>query len=303
MTAEPRTHRLAPNVRGALWMLASGVAWTGMASLVKYLGHAYPAPLETFYRQFVGFCVVLPLIVRRRGAVYATTRPGILILRALAATISGNLSIYAYQNIPLADANVLSFTRTLFMVPLAVMIVGETVGALRITAVLMGFVGVLLMVGPGSGGHPHLSLASGAMLVSSFLMAFSVTGMKVMTRDHSAATLVIWSTSLGVLLAIPGAILTWRWPAPGDLALLIGIGVFATAAQATYVRGMTVGDASAMAPMDYTRLIFAATAGFLFFGDVPGPWTLAGAGVVVVSTLLITLREQQLSKARRPPPV
>lgn len=292
--------RLAPNVQGAIWMLASGLAWTVMASLVKHLGTHYPAPLETFYRQAVGFAVVLPLIIKRRSAAFATTKPWILIFRGLLAVFSINLSIYAYQKIPLADANVLSFTRTLFLTLLAIFVLKEKTGALRIGAVLAGFAGVILMVAPGAGaGPPHLSLGAAAMLGSSFLMAFSITGMKVMTRDHGPTVLLVWSMTLGVLLAIPGAIVTWRWPDPDDVLLLIVMGVAATLAQGLYMRGMAVGDASAMAPMDYTRLIFAAAAGFIFFGDVPGPWTLAGAGVVVAATLIITWREQQLMRARR----
>ena len=114
--------RLAPNVQGAIWMLASGLAWTVMASLVKHLGTHYPAPLETFYRQAVGFAVVLPLIIKRRSAAFATTKPKILIFRGLLAVFSINLSIYAYQKIPLADANVLSFSRTLFLTLLAIFV-------------------------------------------------------------------------------------------------------------------------------------------------------------------------------------
>lgn len=287
---------LAPNVRGALWMLASALAFTVMMTLIKYLGADYPASLQTFYRQVAGFLVLLPIILRHRSAAFATTRPGILIFRSAAGTIGMILSFYGFQKMPLADANALSFTRTLWLVPLAAFVVREKIGPLRIGAAVVGFLGVLIMVRPGQGGHFALGLPALAMLASSFLFALTVTGMKVMTRDHSPTVLLVWSATLGLVLAIPGAFLAWRWPAPFDLVLLGLMGVMGTVTQACYIKGMAIGDAAAMAPVDYVRLVFTAAAGFFLFHELPGKWTLVGAGVVVASTLFITWREQVAAK-------
>jgi len=287
---------LTPNVRGALWMLASAVTFTAMTTLIKFLGADYPAALQTFYRQAVGFLILTPVILRHRGAAFATSRPWILIFRSGAGTIGLILSFYAYQKMPLADANALSFTRTLWLVPLAAFVVREHVGPLRIGAAVVGFLGVLVMVRPGAGGHFAIGLPALAMLTSSFLFSLTVTGMKVMTRDHSPMVLLVWSATLGLLLAIPGAFLAWRWPSPGDLALLAAMGAIGTLSQWTYIKGMQVGDAAAMAPIDYTRLVLAMGAGFLLFHELPGPWTLLGSGVVVGSTLFITWREHVLGR-------
>lgn len=282
---------LSPNLRGALWMLASAATFTVMTTLIKYLGAGYPASLQTFYRQLAGFLILLPVILKHRSAAFATTRPGILIFRASAGTIAMILSFYAYQKMPLADANALSFTRTLWMVPLAALIVREKLGPLRIGAAVIGFVGVLLMVRPGAGGHLAVGVPALAALASSLLFAFTIMGMKVMTRDHPPMVLLVWSASLGLVFSIPGAILAWRWPTPVDLALLAAMGVIATVNQWCYIKGMQIGDAAAMAPIDYTRLVFAVIAGFLLFHELPGPWTVAGASIVVGSTLFITWRE------------
>lgn len=291
--------RLTPNVRGALWMLASALAFTAMATLVKFLGHGYSPALQTFYRQVAGFLILLPVILKHRGAAYATTRPGILIFRSAAGVIGIMLSLYAFQEMPLADANALSFTRTLWLVPLAALVLREKVGPLRIGAAAVGFLGVLVMLRPGVGGSFALGLPALAMLASAFLFSLTVTGMKVMTRDHSPTVLLVWAATLGFLFAIPGAFLSWRWPAPLDLVLLAIMGALGTATQACYIKGMQLGDAAAMAPVDYTRLVFAAAAGFLLFREVPTVWTLAGAAIVVASTLFITWREQQLARRAR----
>lgn len=285
------------NLRGAMWMVASALGFTAMTTLIKFLGDDYPAALQTFYRQFAGFIILLPVILKMRGAAFATTRPGILIFRSAAGTVGMILSFYAFQKMPLADANALSFTRTLWLVPLAAFVVKETVGPLRIGAAVVGFIGVLIMLRPGVGGEFAIGLPAMAMLGSSFLFALTITGMKVMTRDHSPTVLLVWSATLGLVLAIPGALFTWRWPEPADLGLLAAMGVLGTVTQGCYIKGMQIGDAGAMAPIDYIRLVFTVVVGFALFSEIPSIWTVAGAGVVVASTLFITWREHQVNKA------
>jgi drug/metabolite transporter (DMT)-like permease len=295
--AEER-HGLSGNLRGALWMLLSAVTFTAMTSLIKFLGADYPASLQAFYRQAAGLVILLPWILRNPVRAFATTRPGILIFRSGAGTVGMILQFYAFQKMPLADANALSFTRTLWLVPMAAFMLRETVGLNRIVAALVGFAGVLLMVRPsGNGG---LGLPQIAMLSSSLLFAFTVTGMKALTKDHPPSTLLYWSAALGFLFALPLGLLAWRWPTPRDLILLCLMGAIATINQACYIKGMQAGDAAAMAPMDYTRLVFSAAVGFFVFSEVPQPLTLLGAGVVIASTLYITWREHVIvTRARQ----
>lgn len=285
----PEHHGLSGNVRGALWMLLSAVTFTAMTSLIKFLGADYPASLQAFYRQAAGLVILLPWILKNPARAFATTRPGILIFRSAAGTIGMILQFYAFQKMPLADANALSFTRTLWLVPLAAFMLREVVGVQRIGAAAVGFAGVLLMVRPS--GASGLGVSQIAMLASSLLFAFTVTGMKALTKDHPPSTLLYWSAALGFLFALPLGLLAWRWPTPRDLFLLCLMGAIATINQACYIKGMQAGDAAAMAPMDYTRLVFSALVGFSLFHEIPQPLTLLGAGIVIVSTLYITWRE------------
>ena len=290
---------LSPNLRGALWMLGSALSFSLMTSLIKYLGNDYPAALQTFYRQAAGLAVLAPVIARHRGAAFATSKPAIMIFRSATGTVGMILSFYAFQKMPLADANALSFTRTLWLVPLAAFVIREPVGPLRIGAAIVGFLGVLVMIRPGAGAPFAIGLPALAMLASALLFAFTVTGMKVLTRDHSVTVILVWSAVLGLILSIPGAMLTWRVPSLRDFLLLCAMGAIATVNQLCYVKGMQAGDAAAMAPIDYTRLIFSAAAGFFLFGEIPSRWTWIGAGIVVASTLFITLREQQLARSAK----
>jgi drug/metabolite transporter (DMT)-like permease len=107
--------RLPPNIEGALWMLASALGFTVMTSLIKLLGDDYPAALQTFYRSAAGLIVLLPLVARDWRGAFRTTRPGILLFRSGVGTLAMIFSFYAFQKLPLAEANALSFTRTLWL--------------------------------------------------------------------------------------------------------------------------------------------------------------------------------------------
>jgi drug/metabolite transporter (DMT)-like permease len=289
-------NQLSGTARGALWMLASAITFTFMTMLIKYLGQDYPAALQTFYRQCAGLAVMLPLILRDPRAAFRTSRPGLLLFRAFAGTAGMILGFYAYQKMPLADANALSFTRTLWLVLLAALILKEKVGPRRLSATIVGFGGALLMLQPVAQGGD--GWAAGAALTSSFLVAMTVTGVKVMSRDHTTMTLMSWSAALGFILTIPPALFVWRWPGAGDLLLLIVMGVLGIVTQVCYINGMASGDAAVMAPIDYTRLVFAVILGYLLFGDVPNALTLIGAAIIVISTVYITFREAQLGKQK-----
>jgi drug/metabolite transporter (DMT)-like permease len=277
-------------------MLASAVTFTAMTLLIKLLGRNYPAALQTFYRQLAGVVVMLPIIARNPRGAFHTTRLGILLFRAVAGTVGMILAIYAYQKLPLADANALSFTRTLWLVPLAAFVLKEHVGPRRITATIVGFCGALLMLQPSA--HPNLGWPAAAAIASAFLFAFTVTGMKIMTRDHTTLTLMSWSTVLGFVLAIGPALFVWRIPSLPDLLLLCAMGVLGTITQACYIKGMAEGDAAVMAPMDYSRLIFAIVFGYLIFREIPNFMTMLGAFIVIASTLYITIREARLGHPR-----
>jgi drug/metabolite transporter (DMT)-like permease len=290
-----RYHRLHRNSRGTLWMLASAASFTLMTMLIKFLGEDYPAPLQTFYRNAASLVVMLPLVARNPRQAFRTTRPGLLLFRATAGTVGMILGFYAYQKMPLADANALSFTRTLWLVPLAAFVLKEPVGPRRIAATLVGFLGALLMLQPSTASG--FGLPAAAALSSALLIALTVTGMKVMTRDHTTLALMAWSSVLGFVLTIPGALITWRTPTLPDLGLLSALGILGLVNQACYIKGMSEGDAMVMAPIDYTRLVFAIILGYALFREVPDRVTMAGAGIIIVSTLYISWREAQLGKS------
>jgi drug/metabolite transporter (DMT)-like permease len=291
-------------MRGAAWMVGSALTFVIATSLIKYIGPGYPAPLQAFYRNVAGFVVLIPWMIKGWPKVFHTTRMGIMLFRSSLGVVAMILNFYAYQLLPLADANALSFTRTLWMVPLVFFFLREKLGPARIGAAVVGFAGVLIILQPWSHGVGSHAIGFGlpqmAALASALLFALTITGMKMLTRDHSPTTLLIYAAALGLVFSIPPALFVWRWADLHTLGLLAAMGVVGTISQGCYIKGMQLGDASAMTPIDYTRLIFATGIGIFVFHEVPTTATIIGSAIVVGSTLFITFRERALAKRRLP---
>ena len=291
--------RLSPNTQGAIWVLMSGVTFVAMTTLVKHLSGDYPSHVQNFYRQTGSLIVAIPFMLRSPGQVLFVPRSTMpaLFLRSLLATIGMILLLYSYEAMPMAEANALSFTRPLWVVLLAVLFLRETIGPSRIAAVLMGFIGVVVIMWPWGTdvaiGWPHV-----AALFSALCLAGTITGVKSLTKNLSASSILVWSSIMGELLSLPFALADWRWPSPGDLIPLFLIGLLSAANQLLFIKGMAVGEAAVLAPVDYARLVLSVVAGLLVFGEWPDAFTWLGAGVIVVSTLYITIREIQSKRAK-----
>lgn len=284
-----RTPTLSPNLRGAMWMVASAVCFTVMMMLVKRLT-AYAPPLQLFYSQLAVVIALIPTLIRR-PAVLGSGQLALVFGRALIAVAGVILSYYSFQTLPLADANALSFTRSLWMAPLGVLLLGERVGPGRAAALVAGFLGVLIVVNPSAGtdiGLPHAAAVGSALL-----FALTVVSIKLLARDHGTFSLLCWSSILGFLLSIPPAILVWKWPTLEHAALFAVMGGASVGAQTCYIKGMTIGNAVALAPIDYLRLVFAVLVGAVFFNEAPTLSMIAGGTLIVVSTLSITLWESR----------
>lgn len=275
-------------LHGAMWMLAAAVTFTLAMALVKFLGNSFAPAVQTFCRQLVSLIVLLPFILAAPRRILRTSRPGYMLSRSAASSIGLILTYTSYQQLGLAQANALSFTRILFMVPLAMLILGERVTAGRVVATLIGFAGVVVVLKPWS-ADTIIGWASAAGIAAALLASWSLIGVKSMTRDHGQMTLLAWAAVLGVIFTAPAAALEWTTPHGRDLALLGLMGLLSTVTQACYIRGMSMGDATALAPIDYTRIVVASVFGYAFFGDVPDLATLAGAAIIVGAAVFITL--------------
>jgi drug/metabolite transporter (DMT)-like permease len=290
-----QTKSLSGNAVGALWMLASAGCFTAMAVCLKLLAaREFPESQMVFFRCAAGFVVLLPFFLRAPKAAWAIKRPVPLFMRCFLSTLGFFAGFYSFAHMPLADAQAISFSRVLFITVFAVLLLHEKVGPRRWAAVGIGFVGVLLMLQPhGSSG---MSLPALMQLASALLFGLTIVTVKDLTRDHSTVALVFYTNAFTTVAGLPFAFGGWQPLDASDMALFVGMGFAGVGAQSCYVRALSTGEASLMGTIDYVRLPLAIAAGFLLFQEVPAPLVLAGAGVIIASTLYITWRESRLEK-------
>jgi drug/metabolite transporter (DMT)-like permease len=237
---------------------------------------------------------ILPAALARGGV--ATRRPLAHFGRSLVGLGGFVCMLYAIAHAPLADVTALTFTKQLFMIPLAIVLLGEAVGWHRWGAVIVGFMGVLVMVRPGDAAFDWALLAA---LGNGFLTAWVAIVLKQLSRTERPETMVFYFGFFSALMMAVPAALNWTWPSAFDWGILIAASLLGTFGQSFTVRGWAAGDASVMAPMGYVYLIHVALLGFFIFGEIPTLWTFLGSAVIITATLYIALRE---SRTRMPAP-
>jgi drug/metabolite transporter (DMT)-like permease len=294
------------NRRAALWLLASATMFTFTGVLVKTLGQTLHPFEISFFRGLVALAVILPIFSRTGGilAGMRTQIPLLQITRGVVGSVAMFLGFYAIVALPLADAQAISFSRNLFLVPLAAFILSEAVGPRRAIAACVGFVGVLIMLRPNMGAGDAgmlLSLGAAAALGHAFLVALATVLVNIASRHDGSVTLMFYTNTVSVtLIAIP-TFFVWQTPNMSELMMLVAMGILATASHNCFIRAFAIGEASVIAPVDYARLIFAALAGFVVFSTVPDIYTITGALIIVASSFYILRREAQSADAPRPP--
>ncbi len=236
--------------------------------------------------------IILPFALRKRAI--KTKRPFAHIGRGIVGLTGFTCMVYAVSHAPLATVTSIAFTRVIFTVILAILIFHETVGWRRWTAVILGFLGVIVMIRPGAA---PLDFALLGALMNAVAIAGVIVFLKILSRTEQPETLVLYFSLFGSVVMLVPALLVWRWPDAWGWGLVLLIATAGALAQSCNVRGWALGEASAMAPLGYFQLIFAGLFGFFLFFEVPDVWTFAGAAIIVASTLYISIREARLRGA------
>lgn len=290
--------RLSHNVRGALWMMASSVAFGFMGAGAKLSGGDLHGFEVAFFRCVFGFVALMPFLPwRDMGSVLVTHRPGLHVLRALFGSATMLCIFYAIANMELAAATALAYARPLFLIVLAVLFLGEAVRWRRWAATACGFVGVLLILRPDTG---DLNAAAWAAVAAAFLMACVITLIKRMAATEGPLTMLTWFSIASIIVTGIASLPHWKTPDAGVLAVLAGVGALGTMGQYFALRAYRLADTTIVVPFDYFQIPIAWALGFLMFAEQPNWMTLVGALIIAASTLYILLREARVKQA--PPP-
>jgi drug/metabolite transporter (DMT)-like permease len=286
---------LPANAQGAFWVTLSALLFTSMSALVKSLGAHLDSFQLAFLRSGFGFLLILPFALAGGAAVFRTSRLRMHLTRGVCGSIGLMCGFYALVHLSLADATAIGFTKPLFLTVLAALALGETVRARRWSATALGFLGVLIMLRPGDGVAEPAALVA---LLGALAAATVSLLIKRLSASEASLTIMVYLGAVSVVTTGIPAALVWQPPTLAELLWMLLAAVLASGAQLCMIQGFRIGEASALAPLEYLKLPLAALYGMLWFAEVPDRYTLLGALLIGLSTLYIGHREAKLG--RRP---
>jgi drug/metabolite transporter (DMT)-like permease len=280
---------LPGNLRGAILMSLGAVLFAIEALFIRWMSdRGIPTTTQLFARSVGQLVWVLPLIVAGGLAVFRTRRVGLHLLRGFSSALTWGLYFLSFVFLDLATATVLSFTNVMFTTMLAGPVLGERVDRARWAGTLLGLAGVAVMLRPGT-AVPMLGalVALGAALAWCGITLTS----RMLSRTESTETVLAWVGLVTSLCVLPFAIMGWRPIGPGDALILILFGLLTPGIIWFVTEALRAGEASAVAPFQYLRLVVIMGFGWLLFAEVPDGWALLGAAIILTGAVIITVSE------------
>lgn len=286
--------------RGVMLVVLAAASFSISAAFAKTIGTGIPVAEVIFFRNFFALFPLLPVVISAGGlAALRMKNPGSHMLRTIFGMTGMVGSFYGYVYLPLVTVTALGFTMPLFLTLLAIPLLGEKVGWRRWLAVLVGFCGVLLMVRPEQGAGDTHWLALGLCLLGALAWALAMITIRRMGEaGESGVAIVFWFAFFSAVLAGIAMIPVWVWPSPTQWALLAGIGLVSAIAQIMMTEAYRSGEASLLAPFEYSAIIWTTALGALIWAEMPDAWDFLGILVLVGAGLYIWHREMKLGVKR-----
>jgi drug/metabolite transporter (DMT)-like permease len=279
-------------VFGITTFIGNMVLMALISALVKTLSLTYPLS-EIMLLRFVFAMLSFWLILFTTAGfvVPSTSRPLDHVIRSFSGIFSLGMFYYAVSVVPIADATALAYSAPIFITLFSIFLLNEAIGLRRWTAVIMGFVGVILIAQPGGAEwNAGFAAATGSAITG----ALVVIWLRRLSNTEKSVAIGVYYNSTGTLVCLAWVIYTgWLFPLGGDLLLFLVFGLMCAAQQWLLTISFRYAEASLLAPFEYLALIFAAIVGFVFWDEVPVPTTWLGGAVIAASSLFIFKRKRQ----------
>jgi drug/metabolite transporter (DMT)-like permease len=276
--------------KGLRYIALAAFWFSIMSMLVKLAGRSIPFQQIVLVRAAVSLVLSYALI-RRAGISPWGKRHGLLFLRGLLGFLALTCFFFSVVHIPLAEATVIHYTNPVFTAVLAALFLGERVSARTASCVAASLAGVVMIARPGflfGGGEDKIDpLYVSVALAAAILSAGAYVVVRRLGSSENPHVVVFWFPLVAVPLATPWAAAVWVWPTPVEWLLLIGVGTATQIAQVYLTKGLALEQAGRAMTVGCVQIVFAAAWGALIFGDFPDAWSVAGAVVVVTSTLVL----------------
>lgn len=278
--------------RLAILTICAGVAFLASNdAMAKVLIERYDPVQVVFVRNLIALPIVAAMVLYMiGGAGFRTSSLHIHAVRGLLMLGGAYTFFKALETLALAEATALVFSAPIFITALSVPLLGETVGWRRWLAVLVGFIGVLIIVQPGAATFQPASLY---VIGTAVLYALFMISARLLGPRESIWTMMFFVMLFPMLYATPFAMAVWVPVAAADLPFFAAQAIFGALGITLIGQAFRLAPAAIVAPFDYTALIWASLLGWFIWGDTPGAWTLAGASVIVLSGIYIVYRESR----------
>lgn len=259
--------------------------------MAKYLARGGMAPVEIAWIRFAVFLLIMlpAVLIPSGGRLLRSSRPLLQVSRGIGLLGSSILFICGLSFLPIAEATATSFISPVFVTGLSMVFLGEKVGVRRWTATIVGLIGVLVIVRPGTSAF-HPAALFPVMSALCWACALVLTR-KMSGADHPITTMT-YSAIVGFLLLSVFVPFFWAQPTWTQLALGVGIGVSSTVGHWIVVLAFRYAGASVLAPFAYIQLMWVTLLGFFVFGDIPDAWTFTGAAIIICSGIYTAHRER-----------
>jgi drug/metabolite transporter (DMT)-like permease len=276
----------------ALLVLSTMFAFAVMDGLTKILSQTMPIPQIMWVRNIVFASLVLSMMAAQKmplRELAVSNRPWLQFSRAALLAVESGLFMLAFKLMPIGDVHAVNAAAPLMVVALSVPLLGEQVGWRRWSAVLAGFLGVLLIVRPGFAQvQPVVLLA----LLGAAMWALYQIMVRMCARVDRPETTSLWTAVVGLGLTSLVGPAVWIWPDARGWMLLCAIAMLGALSHIAFIRALGMTQPSRLQPFNYTLFVWAVVVGYLFFGDVPDAWTFAGAAIIIASGIYAWHRER-----------
>ncbi len=281
---------------GAIWTILGMAFLAGLVTLGRYLALEGMDPAQVlFFRNL--FCVLfmLPLLFVRGLEIAKTRHLSLYGTRVVLSFISMMGMFHAVALIPIGEVTAIGFLSPVLGTVFAVLLLGEVVRARRISALVVGFLGAMIVLRPATSG---IGLGQIAALISAASLGLIGPIVKKMTLNDDADRIVFITNGLLLPLSLVPALAVWQWPDAYLWPYLAGLGGCALLGHMCLVRGYVSTDASLVMTFKFVRLPFAVLLGYLAFSETVDQWTWIGAAIIFIASAYITRREARLIRGR-----
>jgi len=262
---------------GAMFLFSAGDA------MAKFLTSTFHPVEIIWFRQLGLLFGVFILLAMRGKSVLISKQPKLQITRGILAIFSSLLFVYAVRYVPLTDAVAASFVAPFFLTIAGALILKETVGIRRWSAVAVGFCGAIIVIRPGMGViHPAAMLV---VVAAGIYAARQVIGRILADTDKTVTTVAYTAITASILISIP---LPFFFKMPTTIAawvLLVGLAIVAALGEVMVIKALEIAEAASVAPIHYTLIIWGTIYGYFVFGQLPDQWTWIGTTIIVAAGL------------------